>query len=49
MPTLILRNEGGDEVETLDLEKWDTDTIIEYLTRHLNNEVQGEEINNEEL
>lgn len=49
MPTLILKNEAGDEVETLDLEKWDTDTVREYLTRHLNNEEGEEELSEEDV
>jgi len=35
MPSLILKNEEGAEVETLAIDKWDTDTVREYLTQHL--------------
>jgi len=49
MPTLILMNETGEEVETLDLVKWDTETVREYLTKHLDNEERdNEERDNEE-
>lgn len=34
-PTLILSDAEGNEVETLSLEKWDTDTVKEYLREHL--------------
>ncbi|KAL5249743.1 hypothetical protein ACHWQZ_G018538 [Mnemiopsis leidyi] len=34
-PTLILKNEEGVEVESLAIDKWDTDTVREYLTQHL--------------
>lgn len=34
-PTLILRNEQDEEVESLSVEKWDTDTVREYLVQHL--------------
>jgi len=34
-PTLILLDAEGTEVETLSLEKWDTDTVKEYLREHL--------------
>jgi len=34
-PTLILKDEGGEEAETLPIDKWDTDTVREYLTHHL--------------
>ena len=35
MPVLILRNANGEEVENLAIDKWDTDTVTEYLTEHL--------------
>jgi len=35
MPSLILKNDEGAEVETLAIDKWDTDTVREYLTQHL--------------
>ena len=34
-PTLILKDGEGEEVESLSIDKWDTDTIREYLTEHL--------------
>ena len=35
MPVLILSNANGEEVENLAIDKWDTDTVTEYLTEHL--------------
>jgi len=34
-PTLILKDEDEAEVESLSLDKWDTDTVREYLLQHL--------------
>lgn len=35
MPTLILKDDNGDVQETLAIDKWDTDTVKEYLGQHL--------------
>lgn len=34
-PTLILMDEEKREIEQLSIDKWDTDTVREYLTQHL--------------
>ena len=35
MPTLLLKDDSGDVQETLAIDKWDTDTVREYLAEHL--------------
>lgn len=41
-PTLILKDEDGAELENLSIEKWDTETVREYLTQHLKSEPRQE-------
>ena len=35
LPTIKLLSDNGDVQETLNVEKWDTDTIREFLQMHL--------------
>jgi len=34
-PTIKLVNANGDVEETLNIEKWNTETIVEFLNEHL--------------
>jgi len=35
-PTIKLLSDDGDVMEELNIEKWNTDTITEFLSTHLN-------------